>query len=152
MVYALGKALWCVFEGWSHTVNSVDEDYTDACAWEFPEFRESPCEVRRLVAECTRGSPDWIVPSTDRLVRVGTRLFPKARTGADGRPTASAGETLRFSRALWTRRLEAAERYLEAKLRWEKGEPEDGDEVLLGFPMRPTLGDVLARLERLDFP
>lgn len=98
MVYSLGKVMWCVFEGWSHTINNVDEEYTDACAWEISEFRESPRAVWRLVVECTRGSPDWIVPPTDRLVRVGTRL--EGRRLAPGRRYASLA---RCGRGGWRR-------------------------------------------------
>jgi hypothetical protein len=132
-------------------VKNIDEEYTDSCEWEFPECRESPPDVQALISDCTRGSPDWTTPLTDRLVRVETKLYPKGRTGRNGEPAATAGETLRFSRELWTRRLELMEHFLKAKLRWDKRKPEDGDDVLLGFALRPKLKDVLARLELLDF-
>ncbi len=157
MVYSLGKLLWCIFEGWSHTVNNISEEYAAECEWEFPEFRESPSEIRDIIVDCTRGAPEWTTASrpSERMVRVGTHLYPKGRAGGrnwqgEGGLAATATETLLFSREMWTRRLEAMDEYLQAKLRWEELCPKDGDDIILGFPLRPTLREVLARLECVE--
>ncbi|KAJ5442005.1 hypothetical protein N7445_005012 [Penicillium cf. griseofulvum] len=149
MIYALGKMMWCIFEGWSHTVNTLDEEYTDDCGWEFPEFHDSPPDIRCIIFNCTKGSPDWNEPSVDRLVRVETKIFPKGRTGREGEPRASSAETLHLSKTIWTERLKIMELYMEARRRWENGNYVNDDAILLGFPLRPGLKDVITTLEKL---
>lgn len=150
MVYSLGKTMWCIFEGWNHTINGVEEEYTVSCEWEFPEFRCSPPGVRDLVATCTKGSPDWTSSSVARLERVGTKAYPGGRTGRHGEPEATPVETFQFSQHMWQGRLLLMDRYLEAMLRRDSGVCEADDELLLGYPQRPTLGTVVFCLERIS--
>lgn len=146
MVYSLGKLMWCIFEGWSHTQNNMGEDYRFDCEWEFPESRISPPNIRQLIRECTKGAPDWAVDKDDSIVRVASSIYPRGKTGLHGEPEASGMETLLFCKGMWERRIQKMDHYLEAKLRWERGTAHATDAELLGFPFRPKLRDVLDRL------
>jgi hypothetical protein len=86
------------------------------CEWEFPEFHDSSLELQCIISDCTKGSPDWAGPLTNRLVRVDTKTYPKGRTGHKGEPQAPSRETFVRSKAIWTARLKSMDRYLEAKL------------------------------------
>ena len=158
MVYSLGKVLWCIFEGWSHTVNSPAEEYTVDSEWEFPEMRRGSARIQALVKGCTQGSPEWCrqsldagpSPGPDDLVRVGTKLYPRGQAGnCSTTDTVLALETLRYSKELWIKKLAGMETFLAAKLRWARKEAADGDDVILGFPLRPALSAVLARLSQI---
>jgi serine/threonine protein kinase len=148
-VYALGKTLWCIFESCSHTANSTQEEYTHEAEREFPEFSKTPSLLRELIRDCTRGSTDFDHGRRD-LVLKGSRFYPRGRTGEGGEPVATAMESVVAAKAYWSSKVEEMESYLNTKLRWDRGVGTKEDGLLLGFPLRPRLQDVLDVLSRQE--
>lgn len=146
MVYALGKLLWCIFEGCSHTKNSLEENYHVGVAVEFPAFRNTPPGIRQLIKSCTSGSPDWNAPDDIRIIRKGPKIFPLMQGSAMGGSACSPAEIMDAAKALWSKRVHELETYIEAKIRWVEGSASTEDKMLLGFPQRPRLTDVLATI------
>lgn len=154
MVYSLGKTLWSIFEGWSHTMNGMDEEYPDGseCGWEFPAFRKSPPAIQRLIQDCTKGCIFWGPLHRSGLARVGPNIYPlirHTRKSSIIQMEATGQETLLFARDMWTDRQDDMERYLQAKDRWQAGLALRGDDDLLGFGFRPTLDYVMTALSTI---
>lgn len=154
MVYSLGKALWSIFEGWSHTMNGMDEEYPDGCecGWEFPAFRRSSPAIQRLIQDCTQGCAFWGPLRRCGIARVGPRIYPLVRhteTSCEVHTEATAQETLLFAKDMWSQRVDDMERYLHAKERWQAGQSLAGDQDLLGFELRPTLDYVMTALNAI---
>jgi hypothetical protein len=158
-VYSVGKVLWCIFEGWSHTKNGSGECWfvpiDPGC--EFPNLRQTPREVATLILDCVRGSEDleddrrW----DDDIVVLDGVAYPQGRTGRNGEPKATALETVTFAKEMWNRKYEVMERYLAAKARWDKDKWKPGaenarDMHLVGIPLRPDLLEVCERLRKLE--
>lgn len=158
-VYSVGKILWCIFEGWSHTKNGLGERWfipiDHGC--DFPNFHQTPQDVATLILDCVRGSEDleddrrW----DDDIAVVDGVAYPKGRTGRDGEPKATALVTVTFAKEMWNRKYEVMERYLSAKARWDKDKWKPGaenprDVHLVGIPLRPDLMEVCERLRKLE--
>lgn len=146
MVYALGKLLWCIFEGCSHTKNSTGENYHVSVVVEFPEFRNTPPGIRQLIKSCTSGSPDWNTADDIRIIRKGPKIFLLTQGSAMGGSANSPAEVMDAAKALWSQWVYDLEIYIEAKIRWVEGSASTEDKMLLGFPKRPRLTDVLATI------
>lgn len=150
MVYALGKMLWCIFEGWSHTVNTPDEEYNVACEWEFPTFRRTPEGMQQLILDCTDGGRPYATSGgSSGLVRLGSKVYPRGRSGQNGEPEATPEETVYHAHRVYTTELQRMDEYLEAMLRWEKGRGFNTDADCLGFPKRPRLLSVQVAVQQL---
>lgn len=148
MVYALGKTIWCIFEGWSHLKNFCDEDWDEPCGWEFPECRSTPLRIQELIRDCTQGSPMWDRDHLAGLVRVGDEVYPRGLTGIHGERAASATETVLFAKDYWMQEVKRMEDYLDVKERWHSKCTSDSDLVVLGFTKRPSMNQVAERLHQ----
>ncbi|KAK3320446.1 hypothetical protein B0T19DRAFT_429629 [Cercophora scortea] len=157
-VFMLGKLLWCLFErqglvrcGIDHEM--LQEDVGD-CGGDrvigFPEFRETPEGVQRLIRACTKGAPEWegrgrgVVLSRGKLVPVGAWMEGRA-----GEVTAE--ETRDEARRWWTKEVEKAMTFVKEVVEGRR-QGRDGtqvSEVLRQAEARPGLVDVLAEIERL---
>ncbi|KAL2075042.1 hypothetical protein VTL71DRAFT_8822 [Oculimacula yallundae] len=78
-LYMLGRLLWCIFEGVSAPQKEFWMEYKHEPEIEFPEFRDTPKQLRELILSC---APDWNV--------AGKRLQRKAfglrfRDSSDGK-------------------------------------------------------------------
>lgn len=148
-VYALGKVLWCIFEGvptpdGPGNVESFLEDYDQD--QQFPEFRRSPPVVQALIRRCTAGAPEW----GDRrpgVVRDGDRIVPWGRQGG----VVTARETQEAATQWWREELSLAEEFV--RHRYVRGEPRGRSEHIAQLEreikMRPSLEEVLEILSGL---
>ena len=149
MVFSLGKTLWCIFEGYGCTRNSILNEPMYGCSLEFPTFRRTPMELQQLIRQCTLGSYEWKDSNID-IVRRGSFCYPRGRSGVDGEATASAAEALEAAKGMWQGKMKDSKLFLEARDRWLAGINCDADAMLLGYPLRPKLRDVLVTLMKFD--
>ncbi len=56
MVYMLGKALWCFFEGVGDTDFVLGQPSIYDGQQRVPEFIRTPCDLRELIERCTAGA------------------------------------------------------------------------------------------------
>lgn len=112
-VYALGKVLWCIFEGLPspdgpQNVESFLEDFKQD--QQFPEFRKSPPEIQNLVRCCTAGAREWGERGPG-VIRDGNRIVPW------GKPcqAVSATETQEAATRWWREELCLAEEFLQCE-------------------------------------
>lgn len=151
-VFSLGKLLWCIFEGNSHTKNSMLEEYEHEIETEFPAFNKTPLWMRSIIEDCTRGSLDWNNDRELDIVRRGSRIYSRARSSLN--ETEAAVEVMEAMKLMWEQRISHMELFLDAKTRWQRNCATNEDAAFLGFPLRPRLGEVLALIlleeERLD--
>ncbi|EHK47854.1 hypothetical protein TRIATDRAFT_306549 [Trichoderma atroviride IMI 206040] len=147
MVFSLDKVLWCIFEGCSHTRNSIDEEYDREVDHEFPEFRRTSEPLQQLIRKCTYGAPEYNSTEQFHQVRDGPRVNVESSAGSEWSCHGSPREVLEAARTLWSDRLSRMERYVEAKGRWMQNSHQEGDVQLLGFPLRPTLAEALEILK-----
>ncbi|UKZ71026.1 uncharacterized protein TrAtP1_011994 [Trichoderma atroviride] len=143
LVFSLGKVLWCIFEGCSHTRNSIDEEYEREVDHEFPEFRRTSEPLQQLIRKCMYGAPEYNSTEQFHQVRDGPRVNVESSAGSEWSCHGSPREVLEAARTLWSDRLSRMERYVEAKGRWMQNSHQEGDVQLLGFPLRPTLAETL---------
>ncbi|KAI9888229.1 MAG: hypothetical protein M1814_000946 [Vezdaea aestivalis] len=148
MVYSFGKILWCIFEECSHTCNSSDEKYEAKVDLQFPSFLKTPTTIRDLIKKCTLGAPEWAPREEIRIAYEGSVFLPVSALGKGGVETEiSPQEAVDAAKLLWTHRVAKMEDYVKAKTRWIQGNPETGDEALLGYPSRPNLTEVVLILQ-----
>lgn len=126
MVFNLGKLLWCLFEG----VGSLPGDFwgvpLSVSGLQFPEFRRTPEEARRLILDCTAGeSEHW--RQGPGVSIVDSRLVP-----SDKKLIADERTVVALFKKWWEKELEDMHCNFETKVR---------------FPNRPSLKDVSQRLE-----
>ncbi|KPM35962.1 hypothetical protein AK830_g10612 [Neonectria ditissima] len=122
-MYALGKVLWCIFEGLPlpdgpRSVESFLEDFNQD--QQFPEFHKSPPVIQRLVRCCTAGAPEW-GERRPGVVRDGNRIVPWGKRFHE----ASATETQEAATRWWREELLLAEEFV----RYEHVRGEHDDEV-----------------------
>ena len=70
--------------------------------------------------------------------------------GSTGSRQGTAYEAREAAKAMWQQRIQEIEVFLEAKARWRHGDRRKEDEILLGYPTRPSLRkiyDVLVEIE-----
>ena len=144
-VYSLGKIMWCIFEGCSHTTNCMLEEFERESEVEFPAFLKTPEWMRKIITECTRGSTDWNAGLVG-IVRRGCRFYSRASNALEDEPVQAAVEALEATKAMWLQRVRHMEIFLEAKARWQAGIATAEDVRFLGFPLRPSLNDVLVAI------
>ncbi|KAL2073007.1 hypothetical protein VTL71DRAFT_10331 [Oculimacula yallundae] len=148
MVYSVGKILWCIFEECSHTRNSFEEKYEMDIDLEFPRFANTPELIRDLIQQCTSGAPELILEEQIKLVKKGTLLVTRIQAANSCYDVASPLATIETAKELWTSRVQMMEAYAEAQSRFAQCTCNKEDEVLLGFPMRPSLVEILEALDR----
>ena len=162
--FSLGKLLWCIFEGCADTRSSLlkafraeplptsDMPPPAELGIEFPSFKLTPEPVRALIRRCTQNDPLWHAANgaaTRGVVRVGSKVYPRGRTGVGGEPLGTAAEARTAAREGWRETVSDMEAFLEAWTRWKEGQAEETDEHLLGFRRRPTLREVLDELKEV---
>lgn len=146
MVFAVGKLLWCIFEGCSHTTRSLGERDARSISMEFPAFKDTPEELRNLIRRCTLGAPHWRAESV-KVVREGSTLSAAVRdVSGEWKTHESPVSILAAYKRLWKHRLGIMESYVQAELRWLSGSCGNEDIEFLGFLNRPSLREVLEGL------
>ncbi|KAB5551078.1 hypothetical protein GE09DRAFT_1033720 [Coniochaeta sp. 2T2.1] len=152
--FMLGKLLWCIFEGRSVVRCGIDHELLrdpDPGFGEgrgaFPEFDETPTEVRELIVACTAGAPEWAGRGRGLVLREG-KLVPAAWDGNGGCP--SEGETREVARRWWDGEVQAAKVFLAEITEVKKGGAVLPDGVLGNGMKRPLLQDVLSVLKRCE--
>lgn len=150
-VYALGKVLWCVFEGLAspdgpRSVESFLEDFKQDL--QFPEFRHTPPVVRQLIRRCTAGAPEW-GGRHPGVVRDGNRLVPWGREGCKD---VTAAETQEAADRWWREELAVAEEFVQYQYVGNGlGEmPESVVQLERDMQERPSLEEVLQTLSSLQ--
>jgi hypothetical protein len=110
-VFMLGRVLWCIFEGQSCPEVAVWQSYRYESDLEFPAYRDTPPEMRKLVCRCTTSGHSRASYDEGGVVRRGNRMVLKKGNGAEG-PEDVQAEATRW----WKRELQKAEKYLELRL------------------------------------
>ncbi|KFY26405.1 hypothetical protein V493_04110 [Pseudogymnoascus sp. VKM F-4281 (FW-2241)] len=145
MVYMLGRALWCIFEGVGMPERAVWRHGGEEGGVEFPTYRRAGQRERELIDRCTRGRVEG--RREQGVVMVGGRIVLK---GGDG--TESAEEVQRAAREWWIEELEREEWFLWERemMREERRGAGAGREGFSAFGGRPRLEEVLAILGSLE--
>jgi hypothetical protein len=148
-VFALGKVLYCIFEGLESITTSVMTSRQHEQDLQFPNFTHTPSTLRSLILACTSGARehDCAAPF---VVRVGNTLFPRGRSGQNGEPVGSAKNLVETSRMLWMKALTDAGDFWAAKMRYANSVHTEQDLDILSYLKRPTLQQVLQVLNRAD--
>ncbi|XXH04120.1 hypothetical protein Hte_010532 [Hypoxylon texense] len=147
MVYMLGRALWCIFEGVGDADVVLGRSNVYDGRQRFPEFVRTPPAMRWIIQTCTLGAREWI-DGPIKIYRRGGKVFPLGRTGWCGEPEGTFEETKETVRLFWQDEMRKAERFVEARMRHDKNEASESDLELLHYLKRPTLKQVLSRLHR----
>ena len=146
-VFTLGKTLWCIFEGCAGPRISTLKAFRYDSSQEFPEFRRTPERMRRLILDCVKGNRDGEGGRIE-VFRIGDKAFSRGYHGMPESPGDEARMTMHAAREMWKARISDMENFLNAKLRWRKGEATDNDKQLLGFMLRPSLDEILEVIKR----
>lgn len=149
MVYMLGKALWCILEGTGDADVVLGRSSLNDGQPRFPEFLRTPPALRDLVQRCTAGAREWL-DGPIKIYRRGGKVFPLAKSGKEEDAEASFEETKEAVRSFWRGEMGKAEEFIEARMRYDRGEASEGDIAVLHYLRRPTLDEVLAALEQAD--
>ncbi|OBT74867.1 hypothetical protein VF21_06737 [Pseudogymnoascus sp. 05NY08] len=140
MVYMLGRALWCIFEGVGMPERAVWRQGGEGGV-EFPAHSRAGQRERELVNKCTRGRVEG--RREQGVVRVGGRIVLK-----EGDGTESAEVVQRAAREWWIEELERGERFLEEReIRREERRQNGEVGGFSAFGGRPRLLEVLDILE-----
>jgi serine/threonine protein kinase len=137
-VFALGRVLWCLFEGVSAPEISVWTSYMHENPLSFPNYCRTPPELRQLIDSCTtmeKGFLDW---GSGGVVRRGNQLVLR-----EGDEKSSPDIIQEKASEWWKIVLKDAERFLGIKLQ----NRQMGKDTIFG---RPTLKEVLKTLEDLQ--
>ncbi|KAH8905226.1 hypothetical protein BR93DRAFT_946102 [Coniochaeta sp. PMI_546] len=151
--FMLGKLLWCIFEGRAVVGCGIDHellrdpDPEFGGTGAFPEFRETPVQVRDLIRACTAGAPEWEGRKRGLVLRKG-KLVPDAWDGEGDVP--SAKETREVARRWWTKEVTVAREFLGEVTDASKGGRIVAGSVLGHAMNRPLLSEVLLALERIE--
>ncbi|KFY14320.1 hypothetical protein V492_02690, partial [Pseudogymnoascus sp. VKM F-4246] len=144
LVYMLGRALWCIFEGVGMPERAAWRFGGGEGGVEFPAYRRSGLRERELIDRCTRGRVNgrW----ERGVVRLGSRIV---LNGGEGSETADVVQ--QAAKEWWIEELEIGESFLGERERKRKARRESGE---MGdssvFGGRPRLAEVLAILENWE--
>ena len=148
MVFCLGKAIYCIFEGVSVVSNVLGISRAGDERLELPNYVNTPRPLRNLIDKCTRGARESEYGGLG-IVRVGSKIFPRGKTGRNGEERATVEETKVAIKETWKKEAERTEAFVRARLREQNGRREDGDAALLKYLQRPSLTEVLKTLEQI---
>ncbi|KFY79388.1 hypothetical protein V498_08943, partial [Pseudogymnoascus sp. VKM F-4517 (FW-2822)] len=141
MVYMLGRALWCIFEGVGVPERAMWRQGGGEDGVEFPEYKRAGQRERKLIDRCTTGRVDG--RRAQGVVRMGGRIVLK-----EGDGTESAEAVQRVAKEWWIEELERGERFLEERERKREERRESGEtDGFSVFGGRPRLEEVLDILE-----
>ncbi|ELR03590.1 hypothetical protein GMDG_06244 [Pseudogymnoascus destructans 20631-21] len=107
MVYMLGRALWCIFEGVGMPERAVWRQGGEG-GMEFPAYRRAGQRERELIDRCTMGRVEG--RREQGVVRSGGRIVLK-----EGDGTESAEVVQRAAKEWWIEELGRGERFLEER-------------------------------------
>ncbi|KAH6659978.1 hypothetical protein BKA67DRAFT_653181 [Truncatella angustata] len=134
-VYMLGRVLWCIFEGVSGPQKAaVWQSYPWESDLEFPDFRQTPDEMRPLIERCARGRRQTL---GSIIEREGSRLVLKGVPLSQQNPKDVQDAARRF----WQTELQVAEEFLAMREVLKEQGNWPGN-----YYQRPTLREVLAEL------
>jgi len=145
-VYCLGKVIWCIFEGVGDADNVLGRSIPIESEQRFPEFRRTPEALRGLIKSCTAGAREW-KDGPISIFRKGGTVYPLGKTGRNGEPKGTFGETREAIKKFWLGEMAKAEAFLEAKEEFEHGQANETQRAMLEYLDRPTLKEVLDKLE-----
>ncbi|CZR55784.1 uncharacterized protein PAC_05672 [Phialocephala subalpina] len=136
-LHTLGKLLWCIFEHQSNLRPSHWHSLRYEPEIEFPEFKNTPEEMRSLIRWCVgevmedergnvngaaetdaggrlvgEGKSNW---KRRKVVRVGGNLFPEGASGRGGEREGTAEETWRVAREWWEVEVKLMDRFLKRR-------------------------------------
>ncbi len=75
-------------------------------------------------------------------------MFPLGRTGLHGEPEGTFEKTKQTVRLFWRNEMQKAEQLVDARVRHGKNEASESDLMLLYYPQRPSLEQVLIALKQ----
>ena len=150
MVYLLGKALWCIFEGMGDADIVLGRSNPYEAEQRFPEFRRTPVPLQSLIKNCTAGAREFI-DGPIKIYRRGGKIYPLHRTGIEDEPLATPDETKRAIKSFWENEIEKAEAFVIARMKYWLGDAsaEDKDQWL-HYLRRPTLVKVMESLTEFE--
>ncbi|KAH6898262.1 hypothetical protein B0T10DRAFT_472158 [Thelonectria olida] len=149
MVYMLGKALWCIFEGTGDADIVLGRSSINDGQPRFPEFLRTPPAMQEVIKRCTAGAREWL-DGPIKIYRREGKVFPLGKTGLRGEPEATFEETKEAVKLFWKEEMRKAEEFVEARMRYDRDNASDQDLELLHYLKRPTLDEVLMTLEQTD--
>ncbi|KAL4911527.1 hypothetical protein BDW74DRAFT_9169 [Aspergillus multicolor] len=124
-VYSLGLFIYCVFEGLSSVQRNVANQFPFEPEVEFPTYRRTPEEVRKIIQHCMGVTPVWHTigkqSESTRVVRVNGLLYPETQTDLEPDTRASFNVVMETLVNFWGTELMQAEKFLD-DLRWETGD------------------------------
>ncbi|KAI1130985.1 hypothetical protein F5Y10DRAFT_262721 [Nemania abortiva] len=147
MVYMLGKALWCLFEGIGDADIVLGRSGASDGQQRFPEFIRTPPDLQQLIKRCTAGAREWI-DGHIKIYRHEGKVFPLGKTGLHGEPEGSFEETKQTITSFWKAEMQKAEEFVQARMRYDRNEADDRDLELLHYLQRPTLQEVTLALKQ----
>jgi serine/threonine protein kinase len=117
-VYMLGRVLWCIFEGLSNPEVAVWQSYPHESELEFPNYRNTPLNLRMLIDQCTKGRN--VSGNQGEIVRKGNSLVLREGNGTD-----TMTEVQDKARRWWRKELSKGKEFLKnresGQLRGEAG-------------------------------
>lgn len=138
-VYMLGRLLWCIFEGMSAPQRgAIWQSYHNEPDFEFPEFRCTPPELRRLIDQCTRGRRSQL---SNYVVRMGSKIVLREDPSGHGSPA----QIRSVAKDFWLNEVRWAEEFLLDRERQIKQGTWDDNHF-----GRPTLAEIDEALEALQ--
>ena len=161
-VFMIGKLLWCIFENVGSICDGPFAEMLRAdveAGFRFPEFRNTPEELRGLIMRCTAGAREWVdsgrrnpvVVKEGKLVaKEGLLLKLSGKEGEGEEITrGSAKETQMAAKEWWTEEVKNAEEFLEARVKRRGGGSggEDQHPLFRMMKERPSLAKVLRVLQ-----
>ena len=151
MVYLLGKALWCIFEGYGDADIVLGRSNPHEEEMRFPEFKNTPEPLRELIQSCTAGAREWL-DGPIKIYRKRGQVFPLGKSGKEDEPLATAEETKETIKSFWKEEIEKAKAFVGARTRYDKGAASSEEKQMLHFLRRPRLSDVLQTLDDYENP
>jgi hypothetical protein len=151
--FCLGKILWCIFEELPScntflTIETFAEGINQKQC--FPEFQNTPIELRDLIRRCTADATEWEYQFFP-VVRNGDMLTPKSLTDGS-RGELDANKIQHLAHEWWRERLEAAEDFV--RRRYGGGSDISVSEGIItanGKTLRtPTLEEIMVILASLS--
>ncbi|KAH6883853.1 hypothetical protein B0T10DRAFT_136850 [Thelonectria olida] len=146
MVYMLGKALWCIFEGIGDADIVLGRSSINDGEIRFPKFLRTPPAIQDLIRNCTAGAREWL-DGPIKIYRREGKVFPLGKTGLHGEPEGTFEETKETIKFFWWEEMRKAEEFVEARMRYDIKKASEKDLKLLHYLKRPTLEKVLTTLE-----
>lgn len=148
VVFMLGKLLWCLLEGVPNMNGMAinPESFRNGNSeLVFPEFKQTPVGLRRVIRLCTSGAPEW-EGQRAFLVLSNGKLYARGKTGLYGEAVGTSAETQEAATSWWKGEMQRAEEFLYAR---KRGTGQEAIALFSAIKQRPRLTEVLQALEDL---